>query len=186
MPRSLKLWPLLLSLWACGGGEFQIGDPNADAAPEPAAESGAFVPYAMRPPSPLDSSAGSEASSGSVDGNLGATAADRLEPLEAADSSSTLRDSSVEDAGEPGDGCSWTTHFNGLGGTWQDCAPLGTMTDAEALAACKSHGACPGSCGCNGQALPCSTGLVAYVWAPGGAVSSFDSSGACVRVGTWH
>jgi hypothetical protein len=38
-----------------------------------------------------------------------------------------------------GDGCTWTTHTNGLGGSWDDCAPLGTYDQGEAMAACAAH-----------------------------------------------
>ena len=40
------------------------------------------------------------------------------------------------DAG--GDACVLVTHSNGLGQTWQDCTPLGTYNEEEALKACKA------------------------------------------------
>jgi hypothetical protein len=38
-------------------------------------------------------------------------------------------------------GCTPITHDNGIGQTWQDCVPLGTYNDAQAMMACKASGA---------------------------------------------
>jgi hypothetical protein len=47
--------------------------------------------------------------------------------------------------GSPGAGgapaCALVTHDNGLGQTWQDCVPLGTHDEAQAMKACKASGA---------------------------------------------
>jgi hypothetical protein len=34
--------------------------------------------------------------------------------------------------------CAPVTHFNGLGASWIDCAPLNTFTEAQAFAACRA------------------------------------------------
>jgi hypothetical protein len=41
-------------------------------------------------------------------------------------------------AAEAGDACVLVTHSNGLGQTWQDCVPLGTYNEEQALKACKA------------------------------------------------
>ena len=48
-----------------------------------------------------------------------------------------LGEASGDDAGAT-DGCVLVTHDNGLGPTWQDCAPLGTYNPQEAWAACNA------------------------------------------------
>lgn len=44
------------------------------------------------------------------------------------------------------DGCALVTHSDGFGGTWQDCNPLGTYTQAEATQACALYAGDAGSC----------------------------------------
>jgi len=39
------------------------------------------------------------------------------------------------------DACALVTHNNGLGQTWQDCVPLGTYNEAQAMKACAASGA---------------------------------------------
>lgn len=38
-------------------------------------------------------------------------------------------------------GCALVTHENGLGQTWQDCVPLGTYNEEQAMKACEASGA---------------------------------------------
>lgn len=45
------------------------------------------------------------------------------------------------DAGRPADACTLVTHTSGIGLTWQDCVPLGTYNEEQAMRACKAAGA---------------------------------------------
>lgn len=61
-----------------------------------------------------------------------------------ADSSVPDSGSVIVDAGSIDAGCTVVTHDNGLGQHWQDCVPLGTYDETQALKACAAYDA--GSC----------------------------------------
>lgn len=58
--------------------------------------------------------------------------------------------------------CAPIVHSNGVGQTWQDCAPLGTYDGSEAMAACAASG---GSC----QPANCAGGALLAICAPSGS-----------------
>ena len=87
------------------------------------------------------------------------------------------RDSGVDaDSGPqpdsgPCDGGAVYTHQDGLGQTWQDCAPAGTYDVTEATRACEASGAaqCATTGGCAGPSVVGTTGSQCYgVWEYGG------------------
>jgi hypothetical protein len=94
-------------------------------------------------------------------------------------------------------GCALVAHSNGLGQSWQDCMPLGTYNEAQAMKACKAYGAtrCIDSLGCGGGNLvvigrDLADALVG-AWGYSGFVESFVCSGAtcsgCPSSGlTWN
>jgi hypothetical protein len=54
--------------------------------------------------------------------------------------------------GEPADACVLVTHSTGLGQTWQDCVPLGTYNEEQAMKACEAW------CASGGNCIPCTSG----------------------------
>jgi hypothetical protein len=52
-------------------------------------------------------------------------------------------DSAGEAEAGQAEACSLVTHSDGIGQTWQDCLPLGTYDEAQALAACIANGGSP-------------------------------------------
>ena len=100
-------------------------------------------------------------------------------------------------------GCALVTHDNGAGQTWQDCVPLGTYDEAQAMKACEAWSVAVGggtSCFVYVSGSTCSSGTLSRVrtsstsagfimqwfWlAPkAGDVSKLMSS--CTDVGTWN
>lgn len=95
--------------------------------------------------------------------------------------------------------CTLVTHSNGLGQTWQDCAPLGTYDNPQAFKACNAWcavntciGGCFSSslCGSNSIAIA-QTATIMHSWGFGasdaGDVMSTTNQGAtCSLAGTWN
>jgi hypothetical protein len=217
MKLSLIMFALALSSTACGGAPFEfapteaitlpgsLGDPAADAgdpvqavdagqpdsAPvtEPGPDSGSSVPV----------SADAAADSSPVD----------PEP----DSGAGLADAHVEPDADPvHDACVLTTHTDGIGDSWVDCEPVGTMTEAEAMSACAAFKASaqlpaagcvayvnailegcggPASAVCTGALAPTSDDQACWVYegattpaTPGKALHVMST--ACSVDGTWQ
>lgn len=92
--------------------------------------------------------------------------------------------------------CTPVTHDNGLGQTWQDCVPLGTYNEGQAMKACAAWCAvknCASSCallldigsycGVSGiQAVH--AGSTTWVVSSTGAVVNLLTS--CTTIGTWN
>jgi hypothetical protein len=135
-------FPMLLVLSACGGVPFtelpasidDAGYPSDDASaaietatPGPDAEATSRDRYAVAP----------EASDGAPDApaDAGVRLYDDAHPDARADGS-PLDAADAQPPGTGPDGCTLVTHSDGLGQSWSDCAPLGTLDLAEATAAC--------------------------------------------------
>lgn len=80
-------------------------------------------------------------------------------------------------------GCTLVTHDNGLGATWQDCVPLGTYNEEQAMKACKASAAkCAKIVTC-GPSLPEVRGLsaddtlIVGRWGYAGALAGFVGTG---------
>jgi hypothetical protein len=69
--------------------------------------------------------------------------------------------------------CTLVTHSNGIGQTWQDCVPLGTYNESQAMKACEASGAplCTMTGGC---------GTTSY------AVCGYDTPGMQQHGGCWE
>lgn len=67
-----------------------------------------------------------------------------------------------QDSGSP------VTHSDGVGQTWQDCAPIGTYDQAEALRACEAHSGnaalCVVGAGCGSGTIVVTDTASGYVW----------------------
>lgn len=119
----------------------------------------------------------------------------------------TDADMDADDAGDPQDGsqdsqdgsqdtqdagCALYTHSAGDDAGWTDCNPLGTFTQAQALAACKAWSAgafgctvTPGICATQTQGARTST-AAPRGWSLTGTVSQDDGTGVCHPDGTWQ
>lgn len=95
-------------------------------------------------------------------------------------------------------GCALVTHNDGTGQTWEDCTPLGTYSQEQAMKACEAWRAVNGGGACQiGTSAPCGDSLervhvsangfyMGWVWqgANAGDVAK-SSSGGCTVIGTW-
>lgn len=82
--------------------------------------------------------------------------------------------------------CTIVTHENGLGQTWQDCTPLGTHDEDQAMKACAASGAtsCVRTGGCNGAAITANRAGQCGVWGYEGEASGLvRGSSSCVCPG---
>lgn len=83
-------------------------------------------------------------------------------------------------------GCTLVTHDNGLGQTWQDCVPLGTHDQAQALKACVASGAgmCLALNGCGAiyweiRGYTTDGSQVIGFWMYGGPSAGYVNAAAC-------
>ncbi|MHB8330787.1 MAG: hypothetical protein ACYDEA_01150 [Candidatus Dormibacteria bacterium] len=147
MKRFLLLLLLLLLAAGCGGSAFTAGqlvehDALLDAAPEEEASAPDTGPDR----------------GGSLEASVGGDGDARAEAGEA-------------QAATCDGGSNPVTHSDGLGDTWQDCAPLGTYDQQEATSACEARNGISGGCqwigGCAGVVGYGVCGLLApkrYCW----------------------
>lgn len=180
-----------LALVACGGEQFTagsavvIGDAAGDAAPD------------------VDTSEGSALEGG--DEHTGDASPPPDGGTEASSEGGPIPDGGT-DGPATGDGCALTTHTNGLGDTWQDCAPLDTYDLPEAMAACVAHygtetigtdggltAACMEMFGCPSTTVCFSGFRTSYgtCWTYGGAglvehMQSVSNPCLWLQVGIWH
>jgi hypothetical protein len=94
-------------------------------------------------------------------------------------------------------GCELVTHDNGAGQTWQDCVPLGTYNEEQALTACRKWSVANSGSGCIAIAgTQCGAALKVTVTQPSvmqwwwqgpnaGNVIHPTSTAGCNVVGTW-
>jgi hypothetical protein len=82
------------------------------------------------------------------------------------------------------DACALVTHNNGRGQTWQDCVPLGTINDAQAVKACQASSAT--GCAASSSCGPCyyDSFLSAYVCWGHGTLGGVDVSGRVFSAST--
>lgn len=95
------------------------------------------------------------------------------------------------DAPSMPDSCTLHTHSDGVGQTWQDCAPSGTYDQAEAAAACAAYTAaipnatCESPAGC-AQVCAMVASSVEYCWIYQGTNAGRVANSSCgTPVGTW-
>jgi hypothetical protein len=141
----MRLIPLLLFVAGCGGAPFSAELLQHD------------PPEASAPDAPTDGGA-SEQDAG--DGQDAAPEAEggQVEAAPGKDSGGGVSEAGPVEAAPPVEACVPTTHTDGVGQTWQDCAPVGTYTQAEAEAACMANGGalCVASdCGGSGSLAVC-------------------------------
>lgn len=96
-------------------------------------------------------------------------------------------------------GCALVTHDNGLGQTWQDCVPLGTYNETQAMKACEASGApncrlsgCTADthsmvCGIDASGSFAYGGCWGYTDLSAGHVVPAASAGGCpITTGSWR
>jgi hypothetical protein len=162
-----------------------------------------------------DADAAISAESGSQDVGVDAAAdAPDDRAVDAAGSDASATDGAAPDANGGGpeagsDGCALTTHTNGLGQTWEDCAALNTRNRTEAQSACNAlatGGGCVAQSACNFSYVGVSLsdgdgGMTTYLWiystqnnntrtSPGDVIAYPSGTAQCNnlprRTATWH
>jgi hypothetical protein len=147
------IFAVVLVLAGCSGESFTAGklDPVVTDA-DPTADSGvdAVTSTGGQPNSDADSgsSAGGASSGGAptaTGGALGSTGGivgtGGTKGSGGSSSGGSPATGSVTGTGGAVDACTLVTHDNGVGQTWQDCVPLGTYNEGQAMKACKASGA---------------------------------------------
>lgn len=133
-PVKAKMLVVLFVLTGCGGESFTgfvEGDPTALDADAAGSDGG------------LDATPTS-AAGGSSNGAGGEVIEDGGTALGAGGSGGTggvlTSTGGARPLGSGGgtDACTFVTHRNGVGQTWQDCVPLGTFNESQATKACKA------------------------------------------------
>jgi hypothetical protein len=172
----------VMFLAGCGGSSFTSRGAEEDGGP-PLVETGGA-------PSDDDAGAPVVTGSGGAPGTGGATPGTGG----ATPTGGSPSTGGVAPAGTGGSpACTPVTHTNGLGSTWQDCAPLGTYNEAEAMRACKASGASECrtlKCGVN-DLIVCGYGTTAYVYGCWGYAGSLldrakEGSDSCYDfIDTW-
>jgi hypothetical protein len=133
LPLALTGCPALLSDWSIAA-DSGVLDASVDATGPDGSSSGFGGGGTGRDGSSSGGSGGSSSGGSSSGGS----------------SSSGGVSSSGGAAGSGGDAdaCTLVTHSSGLGQTWQDCTPLKTCDEVQALRACLSYCAANGGCKC--------------------------------------
>jgi len=160
--------------YGCGGDAFGTGpdpavdggSPTVDGGVAAIAQDGAAVDAGVQPDVLVDTGVGVHI------GVQDAGTSDAGEGLDSAVvDAGEVHDSAVADAGHDS-GCTPVTHSNGVGQTWQDCVPLGTYEQSEAMKACVAATGSAAQCavvGCGSavQNMVCvnSTSLPCDCWA---------------------
>lgn len=180
-PRSAGSWILLLSLTACGGGEFQAARVD-DAAVGDQQTSG-----------PEASAADDGHDDAHDDGDARAPARDA-----GTDSRDDVNIVASDAALDAVDACTLVQHSDGpgptattgLGQTFSDCVPLGTYNQQLADDACQAWGAANGGITMHVDTFPCADGTQeAYCVSKYGSVARWGFSGpamghVCVSCGS--
>lgn len=122
--RGWLLWlGLAILLVGCGGAEFSPGvEQVVDSSPAEAS-------------APADAGSRGEGAANADGGEMEATTDCCSNPTMA------CKGGCADAAPKECDDAGLVTHSDGIGQTWQDCAPLGTYDVAEAQAACKANAA---------------------------------------------
>lgn len=197
LPVTLTGCPALLSDWSVAADTAAV-DASADAwGPEAAAGgSGSDIGGSGGSSgSAGDLSAGGAGGSGGALGSRGGSSGS----AGSGGSSSSGGASGSTGTGGAFDACALVTHDNGIGQAWQDCVPLGTYDEAQAMKACKASGApnCRLSgCSADIHSMVCGTdasgssyygGCWGYASSSAGHVVDAASAGGCpISSGTWQ